>query len=258
MIKLLKSLGIIVLLFVVNGCGSSGGSDTDKKDVATSTKSTSADSSDENTTKVTKTTESIIVDDIDKADITSNSTSQSNPDTNKTTTVTLTPCESNIIATLDKSAVDVMQNNTDTTTHIVNNMYAMLDNMNEMLEDMDTMNQRVLETTELSAKTFATIADSFNISSDGSKLFEVKDGKFSIKTPLSKDYILASSANRFFPDSQTLKTLFNDSASLAKAYTRAIETANKSNNLYMTILQVESNGTITNLTNGLLIPKSSL
>ena len=162
-------------------------------------------------------------------------------------------CATNTASTLNRATLTVMRNSLQTSTHII-------DDMNLTLSKMDAMNDRVLQTVELSAKTVSKLADDFNMTKEGTKHFKVDNALpgFVIKGALSKKYILASSASRFFPDSKTLKTLFYDSSSLTIALNRALSSANKSNNLYMTILQVETNGTITNLTNGLLILKSNL
>ena len=162
-------------------------------------------------------------------------------------------CATNTASTLNRATLTVMHNSLQTSTHII-------DDMNLTLSKMDAMNDRVLQTVELSAKTVSKLADDFNMTKEGTKHFKVDNALpgFVIKGALSKKYILASSASRFFPDTKTLKTLFYDSSSLTIALNRAIDSANKSNNLYMTILQIETNGTITNLTNGLLILKSNL
>ena len=172
---------------------------------------------------------------------------------NKETTPAITSCDTNASATLNAAALAVMQNSIETSTKILNDM-------NATLAKIDAMNERVLQTMELSAVTAAKLADDFNMSAEGATLFEVNNSipGFAIKVPLSKNYILASSPNRFFPDSQTLKTLFSDPTSLTNALSRALNAADKESNLYMTILQVETNGTITNLTNGLFISKSLL
>lgn len=173
---------------------------------------------------------------------------------NKTeTTPALTSCDTNAAATLNAATLSVMQNSIETSTKILNDM-------NATLTKIDAMNERVLQTLELSATTAAKLAGDFNMSAEGATLFEVNNSipGFAIKVPLSKNYILASSPNRFFPDSQTLKTLFYDPSSLTNALNRALKAADKNSNLYMTILQVETNGTITNLTNGLFISKSLL
>jgi len=169
------------------------------------------------------------------------------------TTPAITSCDTNASAILNAAALSVMRNSIETSTKIITDM-------NATLTKIDAMNERVLQTMELSAATAAKLANDFNMSAEGATLFEVNNSipGFAIKVPLSKNYILASSPNRFFPDSQTLKTLFNDPSSLTNALNRALNAADKKSNLYMTILQVETNGTITNLTNGLFISKSLL
>jgi len=164
-----------------------------------------------------------------------------------------TSCDTNAAVTLNATTLHVMQNSISTSTKILNDM-------NATLGKEDAMNERVLETAELLASTVKKLAEKLQMTDEGAKFFQVNNSFpfFVIKKPLSKKYILASSANKFFPDTQTIKTLFYNSSTLTNALNRAVNGANKNNNLYMTILQVETNGTITNLTNGLFIPKSLL
>jgi len=151
----------------------------------------------------------------------------------------------------DKVIVDVLNNTVETATHIINNE-------KEMLTKIDKMNQRILTTMEISTHTATKLAEEFNMTAEGKKIFQVDDSSlgFKIKQPLTKSYILASSPNKFFPDTQTIKTLFNNQVTLTKALDRAFKTADKKNNLYLTILEIKKNGTLTNLTNGLLIKNS--
>lgn len=160
-------------------------------------------------------------------------------------------CDINNSLALKATALKVSQNSLELSTKIINDM-------NKTLDKIDRMNQAVFDTMKLSSDTLEKIAEQFKMSDEGSKLFYVQDSPpaFMIKQPLVKKYILVSSPNRFFPDASSVKTLFTDSSTLSSATQRALTQADPNKNLYMTIVQVESNGTLTNLTNGLLVKSS--
>jgi len=162
-------------------------------------------------------------------------------------------CDANNSLALKATTLKVSQNTLDVSTNIINDMNATLDKI-------DRINEAIFETMKLSAQTLEKIAEPFQMSDEGSQLFYVQDPPFifMIKQPLLKNYILVSSTSRFFPDLSSVKTLFNNPITLSSAITRAITQAEPNKNLYMTILQVESNATLTNLTNGLLIKSSQL
>lgn len=160
-------------------------------------------------------------------------------------------CDINNSLALKATALKVSQNSLELSTKIINDM-------NKTLDKIDRMNQAVFDTMKLSSDTLEKIAEQFKMSDEGSQLFYVQDSPpaFMIKQPLVKKYILVSSPNRFFPDASSVKTLFTDSSTLSSATQRALTQADPNKNLYMTIVQVESNGTLTNLTNGLLVKSS--
>lgn len=171
----------------------------------------------------------------------------------KSKTTTMTLCDTNRSTTLNAATLNVLQNTITTTTEII-------DDMNKTLHKMDSMNKSVLKTVELSTDMVTVIAKDFAMSPEGQSLFEADTSLpgFIPKKPLDKNYILVSSPNRFFPETKSIKTLFNNPATLTNALNRALDAADKSKNLYMTIIQVETNATLTNLTNGLLIKSSQL
>lgn len=160
-------------------------------------------------------------------------------------------CDVNNTLTLKSSALKVSQNTLELSSKILNDMNATLDKINRM-------NQAINNTMEISSKTLQIIAKPFFLSDEGAKTFSINTlipPYISIKQPLTKKYMLVSSTNRFFPDSQSVKTLFSDEITLANAVQKAMRETESSKNLYLTILQIESNQTITNLTNGLLIKR---
>jgi len=162
-------------------------------------------------------------------------------------------CDTNSSLALKATTLKVSQNTLDVSTDIINDM-------NATLKKIDRMNEAIYETMKLSAQTLEKIAEPFQMSNEGSQLFYVDSTPpiFMIKQPLLKNYILVSSPSRFFPDFASVKTLFNNPITLSSAITRAYTQAEPNKNLYITILQVESNATLTNLTNGMLIKSSQL
>ena len=158
-------------------------------------------------------------------------------------------CDLNSSLALKSSLIEVSQNTLNLSNKIINDM-------NVMLEKMDRMNDAIDNTMDISSQTLKKIAEPFNISDEGKNLFTIDNSTspyITIKKPLTKKYILVSSPNRFFPDTQSVKTLFNDGTTLSNALQKAFDEVDNSKNLYLTILQIESNTTLTNLTNGVLI-----
>jgi len=153
-------------------------------------------------------------------------------------------CDTNASTIVNAATLHVMQNTLTNTTKI-------LGDINNTLQNMDI---------QVSTDTLKTLAAPFVMSREGANIFEVNSSLpgFSIKQPLTKKYILVSSTSRFFPDTNSIKTLFFNPFSLSSALQRALINADKSKNLYLTILQVETNARVTNLTNGLLIKSSQL
>ena len=160
-------------------------------------------------------------------------------------------CDLNDSLTLKSSALKVSQNTLELSSKI-------LMDMNATLEKINRMNEAIYETMDVSAQTLEKVAKPFSISDEGAKIFTINSftpSYIAIKQPLTKKYILVSSANRFFPDGQSVKTLFSDGTTLSNALQKAFNESDSSKNLYLTILQIESNQTLTNLTNGLLIQR---
>ena len=146
--------------------------------------------------------------------------------------------------------VKVSQNSLNLSTKIIRDMNKTLDNINRM-------NEAVYATMNSSAQTLQKIAEPLELSADAQKLFIIdasKDPCIKIKDSLTKKYILVSSPSRFFPDTQSVKTLFKDADTLTNALNKAFDGVDSSKNLYLTIIQLEDdNVTFTNLTNGILI-----
>ena len=160
-------------------------------------------------------------------------------------------CDINNSLILKSSALGVSQNTLDLSNKILKDMNGMLDNTNKMKE-------AVYNTMEIASQTVQKIAEPLTVSDEGKKIFTIDTNNepyISIKQVLTKKYILVSSPSRFFPDTQSVKTLFNNGGTLTSALTKAFNAAGNSKNLYLTILELESDKTLTNLTNGILIKR---
>ncbi len=150
---------------------------------------------------------------------------------------------------LKSSTVAVSQNSINLSTKIIQDM-------NRTMDDINRMNEAVYTTMNISAQTLQKLAEPLKVSADGQNLFVIdpsKDPCIKIKDSLSKKYILVSSPSRFFPYIQSVKTLFKDADTLTSALDKAFDGVDSSKNLYLTILELESDNTFTNLTNGILI-----
>jgi hypothetical protein len=129
----------------------------------------------------------------------------------------------------------------------------------------DKVNSDILNTADLSMKLITELTKPFTFYNPDASPFSLNTDfhlglpAFSIKpSALTKKYILVSSPSRLFPEDQSMKTLFSGPITLAKAWDRAISNADSSKNLYVTILEIDTNATLTNLTNGLLVKSSQL
>lgn len=150
---------------------------------------------------------------------------------------------------LKSSIVEVSQNTINLSNKIIKDMNGTLDNINRM-------NEAIYNTLEISSQTVKKLAEPLSITDNGKKLFTIdasKNPSITLNQVLTKKYILVSSPNRFFPDTQSVKTLFNDATTLTNALNKAFYGVDSSKNLYLTILEIESDNTFTNLTNGILI-----
>lgn len=139
----------------------------------------------------------------------------------------------------------------------------LLQDMNATLHSFDKINSDVINTLDLSMKVLNELAKPFAFYDTNAPFTLIEDFNlslpaFTITEPLSKDYLLVSSPSRLFPDSDSVKTLFSNAVELTSAWNRAFSSADSSKDLYITILQIEENATLTNLTNGLLIKSSQL
>ncbi len=169
-------------------------------------------------------------------------------------------CSSDDIVQISQMTLNVQDNSLIATTDILNDVNRTLLSLQKMTDDI---NRTTTQTTNMIEK-FAALGSPFHFISNTSIPFTLAavpnatTPPFLIKEPLLHNYILLSSTSRLFPEGASVKTLFSDSITLANAWLRAVNSKPEGKNLYVTILQVEENATVTNLTNGLLIQNSQL
>lgn len=175
--------------------------------------------------------------------------SDSSPAQQDTTTDNNNSCALESALALKSSIVEVSQNTVTLSNKIIKDM-------NETLDNINKMNEAIYSTLEVASQTVKKMAEPLSITDNGKKLFTIDPSKnpaITINQVLTKKYILVSSPSRFFPDAQSVKTLFNDASTLTNALNKAFNGVDSSKSLYLTILELESDNKFTNLTNGILI-----
>jgi len=133
-----------------------------------------------------------------------------------------------------------------------------------MLSDFTRMSQSVTDRMSAEMELLNKLAQPFGIASDYTSFFSVNN-KYTATTPafvinkaLTNNYFLVSSESKFYLQGKTIKTFFRDPTSLAKAWSRAIINANKTKDLYLCLLEIDSNGKVTQVTNSFLIKSATL
>ena len=109
-----------------------------------------------------------------------------------------------------------------------------------------------------------TLAKPFDIAATYTSYFS-KNSDYNATTPaiiinktLTNNYFLLSSSSHFYTEGQTVKTVFKDAESLSSAWSRAIANADKTKNLYLSLVEIDSDAKVTNVTNSLLIKSETL
>ena len=158
---------------------------------------------------------------------------------------------------VDKLTIDVHKNSYATTTKLLNDV-------EKMLHSVDSMNKRVINTIDLSMKLVNTLAKPVGITENYKSLFlffldyNSTIPAFNISGTLTKKYFLLSSVSPFFLEKKTRKGYFVDTSSLAAVWGKALETANRSKNLYFSIVEIDTNNTIHKVSNALVIKSVDL
>lgn len=158
---------------------------------------------------------------------------------------------------IDNLVVKVHDNTFKTTS----NFYT---STNKMLNDFTRMSESVTDRMNTEMNLLTTLAKPFKIDSNYSSIFSVIDDytatkpAFVISKTLTNNYFLVSSDSKFYLQNKTIKTLFKDTNTLATAWSRAIINADKTKDLYLCLLELDSNGKVTQVTNSFLIKNATL
>lgn len=217
----MKELVLIALLGTFAGCGGS---------------SDNSSSSDNNSTATTTTT---------------SSSSSSN-----SSLVDAEPIKKAIIQ-VDKLTVDVHKNSFDITTKLLNDV-------GSMLHSVAIINESVGNRLNLSMKLANTLAKPVGITETYKSLFSIKSDynssvpAFNITATLTNNYFLLSSETPFFLEKKTVKGYFKDASSLSDVWVKALADANKSKNLYFSIVEIDKNNITHKVSNALLIKSADL
>jgi hypothetical protein len=182
-----------------------------------------------------------------------------NEESNETQTVIDTNEETILQAALQIDNLDVqVHNNTFATT---SKMYTQV---GSMLSDYARMNESVTERMNAEMKLLNTLSKAFAIDSAYSSIFgstsdyTATTPAFVIKQALSKNYFLVSSQSKFYLEGKTVKTLFKDANSLSTAWVRAIQSADITKDLYLSLLELDSNGLTKRVTNSFIVKSETL
>ena len=158
---------------------------------------------------------------------------------------------------IDNLVVKVHDNTFKTTS----NFYT---STNKMLNDFTSMSDSVTDRMNAEMNLLTTLAKPFKIDSNYSSIFSVIDDytatkpAFVISKTLTNNYFLVSSDSKFYLQNRTIKTLFKDTNTLSTAWSRAIINADKTKDLYLCLLELDSNGKVTQVTNSFLIKNATL
>ncbi len=157
---------------------------------------------------------------------------------------------------VDKLTVDVHKNSFDITTKLLNDV-------GSMLHSVAIINESVGNRLDLSMKLANTLAKPVGITETYKSLFGIaKDYNstspaFTVGT-LTNNYFLLSSVTPFFLEKKTVKGYFKDESSLSDVWVKALADANKSKNLYFSIVEIDKNNITHKVSNALLIKSADL
>ena len=155
-------------------------------------------------------------------------------------------------AQIDKLTVDVHKNSYDTTTKL-------LTDVDRMLHSVVAMDENVTNTMIQSMQLANALAQPVKIAKNYQSLFAVT-GSYNSTVPafqiigfLTKNYFLLSSETPLFLEKKTVKGYFNNAATLTKAWSNAIDAANKSKNLYLSIVEIDGQNIVHKVSSAFLI-----
>jgi len=176
-------------------------------------------------------------------DSTSSTTATTNDNTNEVTILSSA-------ARIDNLTVGVHKNTFDTTSKYYTNF--------------SKLSQAHSDRMDAEMKLLNTLAKPFDVAPAYETYFS-KNSNYNATVPaivinkaLTNNYFLVSSSTHFYLEGKTIKTFFKDAAGLSKAWSRAISSADKTKDLYLSLVEVDLNARVTNVTNSLLIKSATL
>ena len=182
--------------------------------------------------------------------------SSSDTSSSTSSTVDAEPIKKAVIQ-IDKLTVDVQKNSFDTTTKL-------LDDVGSMLHSVAIINESVGNRLDLSMELVNTLAQPLGIVEGYKSLFatttdyNATSPAFEVTGTLTKNYFLLSSETPFFVEKKTVKGYFTNPATLASTWVSALSVADKSKNLYLSIVEIDGDNLTHKVSNALLIKSVDL
>lgn len=156
------------------------------------------------------------------------------------------------VVNMEKLTIDVQKSNYDTTAKLLGDVV-------KMLHSVDAMNESVINTIDLSMKLANTLAQPAGITENYKSIFTIENNytsvlpAFAVKSTLTKNYFLLSSQTPFFLEKKTVKSYFTNSVGLAEVWVKALAVADKSKNLYLSIVEIDGENVTHKVSNAFLI-----
>jgi len=189
-----------------------------------------------------------------------NSTSSTQTEKSKKTTAA-TQIDSQVIKKASMSINNLTVGIHKNTFDVTNKMYT---HLNNMLHSYTNVNKVVTDTMDEQMKLLKLLAQPFKIADGFKDRFDVTDNytattpAFVIKKQLTSKYFLVSSNTKFFIEGKTIKTYFNDSTTLTNGWKRVIKNADKSKDLYLTLVEIDNSNIMNQVATVFTIKKDKL
>lgn len=183
----------------------------------------------------------------------------SNNDSNASTTSTEIDAEVIKISAIkiNNLTLKVHENTFNTTTKMYNDI-------NRTLIAFDRMSESILNTMDNGLKLINAYAQPFTIADSYSGIFTLNadytatSPVFAMNISASGKYFLLSSETQLYNEKKTIKTYFTDGSSLTNAWVRSISMANQSKDLFLSLIEISTDGTSKKITNSFLIKSADL
>jgi len=161
------------------------------------------------------------------------------------------------VVNIDNLTVKVHKNTFDVTSK----MYS---DLNHTLNSYVKMDEAVTNTMDKQMNLLNALAQPFKFADSFKDIFTTNNNytattpAFVIKKALTNKYFLVSSDTKFFIKGQTIRTYFTDSTTLANAWKRVINNADKSKDLYLTLVEIDTSNTIHQVATIFVVKKEKL